>query len=142
MKYTPENITSLKKNQVIVIGSNLRGAHGAGAAKFANLKFGLKYGVGEGLSGQTYALPTKDLYIETLPLDEIQGYIVCFISFAGQNPNLEFLVTKVGCGLAGLEIEEVAELFSCLTIPSNVILPREFWEYRWNKNEGTETFDF
>ena len=66
MKFTPDNITSLKKNQIFVFGSNEAGIHGAGAARLANKKFGAMWGVGFGLTGQSYAIPTKDLQINTL----------------------------------------------------------------------------
>ena len=75
MKFTPDKITKLEKDQVFVFGSNEAGIHGAGAAKLAHEKFGAVSGVGFGLQGQTYAIPTKDLEIRTLPLDNIEYYI-------------------------------------------------------------------
>ena len=125
MKYTPEVITKLEPNQVFVFGSNLRGAHGAGAAKTA-LKFGAIYGAGVGHFGQTYAIPTKDLYIKTMRLGKIQGYVDTFLDYVRACPSLEFLVTKIGCGLAGYTTTEMAGLFKSKNIPSNVVLPIEF----------------
>ncbi len=125
MKYSPDNITKLEKNQVIIIGSNEKGIHGAGAAKYAHENFGLKWGVGNGLSGQTYALPTKDFNIETLSLEKIQKYIDEFIEFAKRHPELEFLVTAIGTGLGGLSVKQVAPLFP-LNLPDNVLLPASF----------------
>jgi hypothetical protein len=125
-KYTPENIKELAPNQIFVFGSNTAGQHGAGAAKLALNKFGAKYGIGRGLQGQSYALPTKDFDIETLPLYDIEINIKEFLDFAIKNPKLEFLVTLIGCGLAGYKSEQIRPFFTSKNIPENVILPIEF----------------
>ena len=127
MKFTPDKISSLKKNQVFVFGSNEAGVHGAGAAKLAHQKFGAVYGVGFGLQGKSYAIPTKDLQICTLPLDKIEYYIYSFLTEAMEYPDTEFLVTKIGCGLAGYSEEEIANLFKNKFIPENVTLPESFY---------------
>lgn len=127
MKFTPDNIVSLKKNQVFVFGSNEAGIHGAGAAKLAHKKFGAVWGAGFGLQGQSYAIPTKDLEIFTLPLDRIEYYIYCFLVEAMEYPDTEFLVTKIGCGLAGYSETEIANLFKNKFIPENVTLPESFY---------------
>lgn len=124
MKYTPENINSLAPNEIFVFGSNLAGIHGAGAARLAFDRFGAVWGVGIGHQGRSYALPTKDENIETLSLSDIKKYVNHFIDYAKNNPDFTFLVTKVGCGLAGWSIKDIAPLFH--EVPSNVILPREF----------------
>lgn len=130
MRYTPENITELKENEIFVFGSNLAGRSGAGAAKTAVDKFGAEYGVGEGLTRQSYALPTKDERIQTLPLCKIEFHIGRFLRFAINEPNKIFLTTKIGCGLAFLQIKDIAPLFFGFgTISDNVILPKEFWDY-------------
>lgn len=129
MKYTPENITHLEKNEIFVFGSNLAGRHGAGAALLAVQKFGAKYGIGIGRMGNTYAIPTKDKNLKTLPLDTIATFIYKFLYDAANNPSLTFYVTKIGCGLAGYQIHEIAHLFKNHGIPENVILPEEFWDY-------------
>lgn len=121
---TPENITLLKPNEIFVFGSNLAGRHGAGAALLAAKRFGAQRGVGEGLMGQCYALPTKDEFVETLPLNEINRYVAEFLNVAWKHPELTFFVTKIGCGLAGYDVEEIAPLFH--KVPANVILPVEF----------------
>jgi hypothetical protein len=126
MKYTPENITELKPNQVFVFGSNTAGIHGAGAARFAHKVFGAEFGVGIGMTGKCYALPTKDENIWTLPLTEIQGYVIDFLDFAKENPDKTFLLTQIGCGLAGWTPEDIAPMFK--NHPNNVIIPREFHE--------------
>ena len=128
MKYTPNNITELKLNQIFCFGSNEKGVHGAGAALLAQKKFGAKYGVGFGLQGQSFAIPSKDWDIETLPIDIIKFYVERFISFAEAHPYLEFLVTKIGCGLAGYDVRDIAPLFFRNgEPPNNVILPEDFW---------------
>lgn len=98
--------------EIFVFGSNLGGFHGAGAAKYAFQRKGAKLGVAVGLSGESYAIPTKDREIKyTLPLDVIQGYVNGFIAFAQVHPELMFQVTRIGCGLAGLHDREIAPMF-------------------------------
>ena len=125
MRYTPEHITSLAPNEIFVFGSNLAGIHGAGAARLAFDRFGAVWGVGIGHQGKTYALPTKDNDIETLSTGEIKKYVDVFLQFAEDHPEFTFLVTKVGCGLAGWNVEDIAPLFS--EVSNNVVLPREFY---------------
>ena len=124
MKYTPDNITELRLDQVFVFGSNLAGRHGAGAARLAFEKFGAVMGDGVGQQGGSYAIPTKDYQIETLPLHRINHYVGFFLDYARKHSQVEFLVTKIGCGLAGYEPEDIAPMF--IGYPSNVILPKEF----------------
>jgi len=130
MEYTPENITSLGKNEIFTFGANENGTHGLGAAKLAHEKFGARWGQGFGLSGKTFALPTKSWRIETLPLPIIKFYIDRYLVFAALHPAWKFWTTKVGCGLGGLTPEQIAPLFlhnRCL-FPANVILPKEFYD--------------
>jgi len=98
MKFTPENIKHLAPNQIFTYGANTAGIHGAGAAKLA-LRWGAKMGE-YGLNGQTYGIPTKDKKIQTLPLDKIQVHVNDFLATAFSHQEYEFLVTKIGCGLA------------------------------------------
>ena len=135
LKYTPDNISSLLPNQIFVFGSNLAGKSGAGAAKFAVKNFGAKYGVGEGLTGQCYAFPTKDENIKTMSLEQIQSHIPAFLKCCDDYPEKEFLLTKIGTGLANLSIKEVALLFGCFELPPNLVLPREFAEIIQEKEE-------
>lgn len=112
-------ITRLEPNEVFVFGSNLGGRHGAGAARKAR-EWGAIWGQTTGIQGRTYAIPTVDASVRnTLSLDEIRPYANEFIQYAREHPNLIFLLTDVGCGLAGLRAEEVAPLFQeALTIPN------------------------
>ena len=123
-----ENITSLKSNEVFVFGSNLAGRHGGGAARLALEKFGAIYGQSTGHQGQSWAIPTKDFEVRfALSLEEIQKHIDSFIFVAKNTPNLTYLVTEIGCGLAGLSVKDVAPLFKeAINIP-NIKLPFRFW---------------
>ena len=124
---TPENINSLAENQIFVFGSNLSGRHGKGAAKTA-LGWGAKWGQAKGLQGRTYGIPTKDASIRrTLTIEEIKHFVDEFIEFAKANENLTFLVTEIGCGLAGLKPKEVAPLFKEAVNVFNIHLPARFW---------------
>jgi len=124
---TAENINSLAENQIFVFGSNLSGIHGKGAAKTA-LGWGAKWGQAKGLQGRTYGIPTKDASIRrTLGISEIKPFVDEFIIFAKDNPHLIFLVTEIGCGLAGLKPKQIAPLFSECKELSNVYLPYRFW---------------
>lgn len=127
MKFTPDKITKLKKNQVFVFGSNEAGIHGAGAAKLAEEKFGAIRGMGYGLQGKSFGIPTKDTFIRTLPLDKIEFYIYSFLTEVMEYPDTEFLVTKIGCGLAGYSDDQIANLFKGKFIPENVTLPESFF---------------
>lgn len=111
-------ITNLKSNQIFVFGSNLAGRHGKGAALQAR-KFGAIYGQGTGRQGQTYAIPTKDHYLRVLPLDSIKIHLSLFSAYAAAHPNLEFLLTPVGTGLAGYSIEQLESILP--ELPDNVI---------------------
>lgn len=111
---------------VFVFGSNLAGRHGKGAALAARLHHGAVYGVGVGRTGNAYAIPTKDEHLKTLPLDVIEAHVRDFIEYVVMHPELEFQVTRVGCGLAGYTDEQIAPMFHGHTLPSNAHLP-EGW---------------
>ena len=106
---------------IFVFGSNLAGRHGAGAAKTAREKYGAVYGVGEGHTGNSYAIPTKDENMRTRGLDAIQVSINTFMEYARANHELHFHVTQIGCGLAGYKPWQIAPLFK--GAPVNCILP-------------------
>lgn len=97
--------------QIFVFGSNLAGVHGAGAARFAFLHCGAKAGEGIGLHGDSYAIPTKNARLESLDLDIVDEYVIQFVHFAKHHPELEFKVTRIGCGLAGFKDEDIAPMF-------------------------------
>ncbi len=115
---TPEFITSLEPNEIFVFGSNLRGMHGGGAAYIAYRKFGAIMGQGVGLQGQSYGIPTMQGGVET-----IRPYVDEFIEFAKQHPELTFLVTRIGCGIAGFTDDEISPLFAEAHGVENIVLP-------------------
>lgn len=122
-RITPEFIKSLKRNEIFVFGSNLHGMHGGGAARIAVEKFGAIMGQGVGLQGQSYAIPTMQGGPNT-----ILPYVEEFITFAKQHPELTFLVTKIGCGIAGFTPREIAPLFAGAVDVENIYLPMDFWK--------------
>ncbi|MDY0909587.1 A1S_2505 family phage non-structural protein [Microbacterium sp. CFBP9034] len=111
-------IESLAPNEVFVFGSNGSGAHGGGAAKFALDRFGAVWGQSEGLQGQSYGIDT----MSGLAVFEEQARR--FLAFAGEHPELRFLVTEVGCGIAGYTPSQVAGFFA--GAPANAVLPDSF----------------
>ena len=120
-------VENLEENQIFVFGSNEAGRHGAGAAKLA-LRWGAKRGQGIGLQGKTYGIPTKDGSIKTLGLGKIRKYVTEFIEFAQSNPELTFLVTEIGCGLAGYKPKDIAPMFEKSVHILNIHLPDSFWK--------------
>lgn len=116
-------IQELKPGEIFVFGSNLEGAHGGGAALLAYRKWGAVWGQGNGLQGQTYGIPTMHGGV-----DVIRPYVDEFISFAKEHPELTFLVTEVGCGIAGFRPEEIAPLFKAAVAVDNIHLPERFWK--------------
>ena len=119
--FTPENITSLDKDDIFVFGSNLDGMHFGGAARTAVLKFGAELGQGEGIQGQSYAIPTMQGGVDT-----IRPYVDRFIDLAYEWDENTFWVTRIGCGIAGFKDEEIAPLFDKAFDLYNVRLPRSF----------------
>lgn len=112
------------RRQIFVFGSNKAGRHGKGAAKYAVENYGAIYGLGFAMQGDCYAIPTKGYKLEVLPLWEIERYVDGFLRFAKSQPDLDFNVTAIGCGLAGYSPEEIAPFFKGKT--PNVFLPEEF----------------
>lgn len=122
-RITPKYINSLDENEIFVFGSNLPGLHVGGAANVAHNKWGAVWGQGVGLHGQTYAIPTMQG-----GLDTVKPYVDEFIEFAKSRQDLKFLVTPVGCGIAGFKPKEIATLFKAATSLDNVYLPKKFWD--------------
>lgn len=117
-RHTPANITALQPGEVFVFGSNAQGAHAGGAARFAIDRFGAIWGQSEGLQGQAYAIDTMS------GLDVIGEQAARFLEVAATRDDLTFLVTEIGCGIAGYAPDQVAGFFS--GAPSNVVLPEAF----------------
>ena len=116
-------IDVLEKDEIFVFGSNLAGHHKGGAARAANMKFGAEWGVGVGLTGHAYAIPTMQGGVGT-----IKPYVDEFIEFAKAHSELKFLVTRIGCGIAGFKDEQIAPLFQKALSVFNIYLPKEFYD--------------
>ena len=144
-RITPEIISSLAtEDTIFVFGSNEAGTHGAGAAKFAIDHCGAYMHQGFGFMGQSFAIPTKDWNIVTLPLDVIEFYIKRFIAFTRTEEisRWKFYVTQVGCGLAGYAPEQIAPFFSDVIDQENIWLPKEFIDIINKKtNDNTNETD-
>ena len=121
-RVTPQMVNHLEPNEVFVFGSNPQGEHNGGAAAFAMGHFGAVWGQGEGLQGQSYAIPT------TGGIELLREAINRFATFAEAHPELHFLVTAIGCGTAGYSVMDVAPLFKCCVPLNNVSLPDAFWQ--------------
>ena len=112
-------------SHIFVFGSNLSGRHLGGAAHYAKRYHKAKDGVGRGLEGYSYAIPTVDKDLSgVLPIDTIGVFIREFVDYARSRPDLIFYVTPIGTGIAGFKPEEIAQFFHGVTY--NVILPKEF----------------
>ena len=112
---------------IFVFGSNEAGIHGAGAAAFAYSKRGARYGFSYGHSGESFAIPTKNEDIQTLPLIMIQGYVNGFLAYAYGKRKLKFMVTRIGCGLAGYKDHEIAPMFE--GAPLNCLFDEKWRQY-------------
>lgn len=123
MRFTPDNIKELAPDEIFVFGSNLAGHHGGGAARVALDRFGAQWGVGEGIQGQSYAIPTMQGGVET-----IKPYVDRFLDLAYEWDQNTFLVTRIGCGIAGFIPEQIAPLFDRALDMYNVVLPRDFYD--------------
>lgn len=118
--------------KIFVFGSNRLGIHKRGAAKDALNRYGAILGQGEGIQGQSYALPTKSTPWKSLTVDEIREHANTFVKYAKSHGDDEFLLTRVGCGLAGFTDEQMAPLFA--DSPVNVTIPIEWKGYIKNNN--------
>ncbi len=120
-RVSPQWITTLADDEIFVFGSNLEGLHGGGAALLAYERFGAIWGQGTGLQGKSYGIPTMHGGI-----DAIAPYVDEFIAFAREHRELKFLVTEIGCGIAGFTVEEMAPLFKDAMDEENIYLPQRF----------------
>lgn len=110
--------------EIFVFGSNLRGYHGAGSAYVAHRRHGAQPGIGVGLWGNSYAIPTKNCTLDVLTLVVINYYVQQFKEFAKSRPDLTFNIVAIGCGFAGYTPEQIAPMFK--DCPDNCNLPEEF----------------
>lgn len=121
MLVTPQNIAELKANEVFVFGSNIDGRHVGGAARLAYDKFGAEWGVGFGPTGSCYAIPTMFARPE-----DIKPYVRDFIIYTTQHAGKTFLVTEIGCGIAGFVPAQIAPMFRDALYSANIALPQRF----------------
>jgi len=119
---TPSQVNVLADGEIFVFGSNFHGAHMGGAARVAKEKYGAVWGIGEGLQGKSYAIPTME------GLENLAPAVQRFTSFARQHRELKFFVTAIGCGIAGYQPEEIAPMFLDAAYLPNVYLPLSFWK--------------
>lgn len=115
--------------EIFVFGSNLAGRHGRGAAHAARLYYDAVYGVGEGPTGRTYAIPTLDSRFQKRSLKDIKISIDKFIEYVIQNPHKDFFITMIGCGLANFKSSEIAPMFISLKDKTNVSFPKPWKTY-------------
>lgn len=128
-RITPENMTVLNPKQIVSIGTNESGINGAGIAAYAEKNWGWKSGVGFGPQGQCFGIPTKDWRIKQLPLDVIENYVQRYIAFGKLYPKLEHMVTKIGCGLAGYSVPDIAPMFYEVRNHTAFWLPQDFRDF-------------
>ncbi|MEI0621087.1 hypothetical protein R4J18_10240 [Brachyspira pilosicoli] len=129
MRVSAKHIDKLEDDEVFVFGSNTEGMHAGGAARMA-MNWGAIYGNAFGLQGKTFAIPTVD-YTRSgkMSIDEIKKYVDEFLDFTIKNKDKKFLVTEIGCGIAGFKVSEIAPLFRKALEYSNVYLPERFINY-------------
>ncbi|MBW5396711.1 hypothetical protein [Brachyspira pilosicoli] len=134
MRISAKHIDKLEDNEVFVFGSNTEGMHAGGAARMA-MNWGAIYGKAFGLQGKTFAIPTVD-YTRSgkMSIDEIKKYVDEFLDFTIKNKDKKFLVTEIGCGIAGFKVSEIAPLFRKALEYSNVYLPERFINYLKENN--------
>lgn len=123
-RFTPDRVERLSKCEIFVFGSNLEGEHMGGAARFASEMFGAEWGVGDGPTGQCYAIPTMHGGLE-----DIRPYTEKFIAYAKAHPMNRFLLTRVGCGIAGFKDSDMAQLFEDVLDIPNIAYPRQWMPY-------------
>lgn len=133
-RITPEKITELSMCEVFVFGSNLKGHHNGGAARMAHSRFGAEWGVGVGPTGKCYAIPTMHGGVE-----DIKPYVDDFVEYVRNHPDKRFLVTRIGCGIAGFTDREIAPLFKDVKDTPNVCLPKE-WLFILDEDEMLDVF--
>ena len=154
-RFTPEHIEDLHPNEVFVFGSNANGNHYGGAANLAYQRFGAVWGIGEGLRGNSYALPTLNRSMERVSVGALKQAFKHLFQEIDFNPELCFLLTKVGCGIAGYTVEEVARAFwesvnsfyngrwttYVGSLPEGLIIPEEFYDYMPQPYRKQERFN-
>ena len=122
-RITPDYVTSLRENEIFVFGCRRSGRHWEGAAAFALEIFGAVFGQGDGIQGKSYAIATAGV-----GLVDIKVAVERFAQYAKEHPEQNFLVTRIGCGLGGWRVPQIAPMFREASLLNNVWLPKEFWD--------------
>ena len=122
-RITPDYVTSLKENEIFVFGCRRSGRHWEGAAAFAVENFGAIFGQGDGPQGKSYAIATAGVGLADIILS-----VDRFTQYAMGHPEQNFLVTRIGCGLGGWRVPQIAPMFRDASLLNNVWLPKEFWD--------------
>lgn len=112
--------------EIFVFGSNLLGIHGKGAALYAAQHHGAIQGQGIGLQGNSYAIPTRQSPARSLDLVQINKFVADFLNFAYYSPENTYLVSKIGCGLAGFTYHQIAPMFRLVKLMRNVKITQDF----------------
>lgn len=126
-QYHEDMTLPLNRADIFVFGSNESGIHGAGSAYVAREKFGAQLGIGFGQTGRSFAIPTKDWLIDSLPLDVIEMYVSRFAAYTLTSSD-KFFVTRIGCGLAGFSDDVIALMFRACN-RYNCNMPVQWKEY-------------
>ena len=119
-------IEKLQANEIFVFGSNARGEHTGGAARQAVECFGAVMGQAKGLQGQSYAIVTLDEAMQRVPLAYVGEQLNELNELAKKTPDKRFLLTLVGCGIAGFDIAEIKGECVKIAWATNVVVPFEF----------------
>lgn len=127
-RVTPERITWIAPFEVFVFGSNMDGNHAGGAARFAKEKFSAIEGMGKGIQGRSYAIPTIGHDFTEIDMDYLKLCVEEFIAYAKGRVHVRFYVTPIGCGIAGMHPSQVAPFFKKAITVTNITLPKEFWD--------------
>ena len=119
-------INELKEKEVFIFGSNKNGNHLGGAAKQAYDNFGAKWGIGEGLIGKSYAFPTLNKEMKKVSKSNFMLSICKLFDCCNENKDKKFLMTKIGCGIAGFGEREVQHNLDYYEKPDNLIMPDDW----------------
>lgn len=130
----------LNNNEIFVFGSNLAGVHGSGSASYARMFFGARLGIGEGITGQSYALPSKITPSHYMSWVQFEKHIQIFLKTAQERPDLLFWLSKVGTGSAKFKEEAVAAAFAGGSLDHPTLLKNIYYPGTWLRNFYRKNF--
>jgi hypothetical protein len=128
-RITPDEILSLKDNEIYVFPTTLCGKHSNIYSVLAQLRFGARYGKAFGIQGKTFAIPTIDKDMkERLPISRIKHFIDKFYDEAEAHHRIIYYVVGFGNGgIGSWPVRAIAPLFESLSKLDNVYLPIAIW---------------